>query len=46
MFVSELADDAVLTVRVPAVDDVAAEHVASDLRIRISERLRTLGIAA
>jgi len=47
VLVSSLAEKAAeLTVRVPATDDVEAERVASDLRLRISERLRTLGIAA
>jgi small-conductance mechanosensitive channel len=47
VLVSSLAEGAAeLTVRVPAVDEAQAERVASDLRLRISERLRTLGIAA
>jgi small-conductance mechanosensitive channel len=47
VLVSSLAENAAeLTVRVPAVDEVEAERVASDLRLRISDRLRTLGIAA
>jgi small-conductance mechanosensitive channel len=44
--VSDLAGTASVTVRVPAADEVEAERVASDLRIRIAERLRERGIVA
>jgi hypothetical protein len=44
--VSDLAATASVTVRVPAADEVEAERVASDLRIRIAERLRDRGIVA
>jgi small-conductance mechanosensitive channel len=42
VLVSDLAANATLTVRVPAANEIEAERIASDLRIRIAERLRAL----
>lgn len=42
--VTDLAGTATVTVRVPARDELEADRIASDLRIRVAERLRTLGI--
>jgi small-conductance mechanosensitive channel len=43
VLVSDLGGSATLTIRVPAPDEAAAERLGSDLRIRVSERLRALG---
>ena len=42
VLVSDLAGTATVTVRVPAADEREAERVASELRIRIAERLHAL----
>jgi small-conductance mechanosensitive channel len=42
VLVSDLAGAATVTVRVPAADELEAERVASDLRIRVAERLHAL----
>ena len=46
VLVSDLAGNATVTVRVPAADELEAERVASDLRIRIAERLHALDAAS
>jgi small-conductance mechanosensitive channel len=43
VLVSDLGGSATLTIRVPAPAEAAAERLGSDLRIRVSERLRALG---
>jgi small-conductance mechanosensitive channel len=43
VLVSDLAGNAMVTVRVPAPDEAAAERLESDLRIRINERLQAIG---
>jgi small-conductance mechanosensitive channel len=42
VLVTDLAGNATVTVRVPTADERDAERVASDLRIRIAERLHAL----
>jgi small-conductance mechanosensitive channel len=46
VYVSSLADSATLTVRAAASDDVAAERLEQDLRLRAHRRLRALGVWA
>jgi hypothetical protein len=46
VFVSTLAADATITVRARAADDVAAEQLERDLRVRVHERLRAAGVFA
>jgi small-conductance mechanosensitive channel len=46
VLLSDLAGNATVTVRVPAADELEAERVASDLRIRIAERLHALDAAS
>ena len=46
VFVSDLADDAVLTIRAWAADAEAAERLESDLRVRAHARLRAAGVYA
>jgi small-conductance mechanosensitive channel len=45
VLVSDLAGNATVTVRAPAADELEAERVASELRIRIAERLHALDVA-
>jgi small-conductance mechanosensitive channel len=45
VYVSSLDEgDATITVRVPSPDDDAAHRLEGDLRLRLHERLRTLGV--
>jgi small-conductance mechanosensitive channel len=46
VLVTDLAGNATVTVRAPAADELEAERVASDLRIRIAERLHALDAAS
>jgi small-conductance mechanosensitive channel len=46
VLLSELGDQATITVRAAAEDAVAAERLESDLRLRVHERLRTAGVFA
>jgi small-conductance mechanosensitive channel len=42
--VTGLNGDATLTIRVPAPDELAADRVAEDLRVRVHARLRAAGV--
>lgn len=44
VYVSNLGDSATVTVRAAAADDLAAERLEHDLRLRAHRRLRTLGV--
>ena len=44
VYVSSLADPATVTVRAAAADDLAAERLEHDLRLRAHRRLRALGV--
>jgi small-conductance mechanosensitive channel len=44
VYVSSLADPATVTLRAAASDDLAAERLEHDLRLRAHRRLRTLGV--
>ena len=44
VYVSSLADPATVTVRAAAADDLAAERLEQDLRLRAHRRLRALGV--
>jgi small-conductance mechanosensitive channel len=46
VLVTDLADNAVVTVRAWAPDEAAAERLESELRVRCQERLRALGVYA
>jgi small-conductance mechanosensitive channel len=46
VYVSALADPATVTVRAAATDEVAAERLEHDLRLRAHRRLRELGVWA
>jgi small-conductance mechanosensitive channel len=46
VYVSRLADRATVTVRAAATDEVAAERLEHDLRLRAHRRLRELGVWA
>jgi len=46
VYVSRLADPAIVTVRAAATDEVAAERLEHDLRLRAHRRLRELGVWA
>lgn len=46
VFVSALAGEATVTVRARAVDDLAAERLERELRVRVHERLRAEGVFA
>jgi small-conductance mechanosensitive channel len=46
VFVSALAAEATVTVRARAADDVAAERLERELRVRVHERLRAEGVFA
>ena len=46
VFVSALAADATITVRASAADDVAAQRLERELRVRVHERLRAEGVFA
>jgi small conductance mechanosensitive channel len=46
VLLSELGDQATITVRATAADSVAAERLESDLRLEAHERLRTAGVFA
>jgi hypothetical protein len=46
VFVSDLADDATIVVRAPAVDERAAERLERELRVRAAEVLRAEGVYA
>jgi small-conductance mechanosensitive channel len=46
VYVSSLADPATVTLRAAAADDVAAERLEQELRLRAHGRLRTLGVWA
>ena len=46
VYVSALSDPAAVTVRAAAADDLAAERLEHDLRLRAHRRLRALGIWA
>jgi small-conductance mechanosensitive channel len=46
VYVSSLADPATVTVRAVATDDLAAERLEHDLRLRAHRRLRELGVWA
>jgi small-conductance mechanosensitive channel len=44
VFVSSLDGNATVTIRAAAVDERAAQRLESDLRVRVHERLRSLGV--
>jgi small-conductance mechanosensitive channel len=44
VYVSSLADPATVTVRAAATDDLAAERLEHELRLRAHRRLRALGV--
>jgi small-conductance mechanosensitive channel len=46
VFVSALAGEATVTVRARAADDLAAERLERELRVRVHERLRAEGVFA
>jgi hypothetical protein len=44
VYVSTLADPATVTVRAAASDELAAERLEQELRLRAHRRLRALGV--
>ena len=46
VYVSRLADRVTVTIRAAATDEVAAERLEHDLRLRAHRRLRELGVWA
>jgi small-conductance mechanosensitive channel len=46
VYISSLADSATVTLRAAAADEVAAERLEQDLRLRAHRRLRALGVWA